>query len=136
MTDSHITTPAPQEEDLVADQTLRPTNFDEFVGQSDVVENLKLYIEASQKRGEALDHVLLFGPPGLGKTTLAHIISKELDVNLKQTSGPVMERAADWRGFLRISEAGMFFLLMKFTGSTMLWKSISIQPWRTTASIS
>ena len=57
MTDPHITTPAPHEEDLVADQTLRPTNFDEFVGQSDVVENLKLYIEASQKRGEALDHV-------------------------------------------------------------------------------
>ena len=100
MTDPNITTPAPQEEDLVADQTLRPTNFDEFVGQSDVVENLKLYIEASQKRGEALDHVLLFGPPGLGKTTLAHIISKELDVNLKQTSGPVMERAADLAGLL------------------------------------
>ena len=100
MTDPHITTPAPQEEDLVADQTLRPTNFDEFVGQSDIVENLKLYIEASQKRDEALDHVLLFGPPGLGKTTLAHIISKELDVNLKQTSGPVMERAADLAGLL------------------------------------
>ena len=100
MTDPHITTPAPQEEDLVADQTLRPTTFNEFVGQSDVVENLKLYIEASRKRGEALDHVLLFGPPGLGKTTLAHIISKELDVNLKQTSGPVLERAADLAGLL------------------------------------
>ena len=100
MTDPHITTPAPQEEDLVADQTLRPTTFSEFVGQSDVVENLKLYIEASRKRGEALDHVLLFGPPGLGKTTLAHIISKELDVNLKQTSGPVLERAADLAGLL------------------------------------
>ena len=100
MTDPHITTPAPQEEDLVADQTLRPTTFSEFVGQSDVVENLKLYIEASRKRGEALDHVLLFGPPGLGKTTLAHIIYKELDVNLKQTSGPVLERAADLAGLL------------------------------------
>ncbi len=100
MTDTHITAPAPQEEDLVADQTLRPTSFSEFVGQSDMVENLKLYIEASRKRGDALDHVLLFGPPGLGKTTLAHIISKEMDVNLKQTSGPVLERAADLAGLL------------------------------------
>ncbi len=100
MTDTHITAPAPQQEDLVADQTLRPTSFSEFVGQSDMVENLKLYIEASRNRGDALDHVLLFGPPGLGKTTLAHIISKEMDVNLKQTSGPVLERAADLAGLL------------------------------------
>ena len=100
MTDAQITTPAPQEEDLVHDQTLRPISFDEFVGQSDLVDNLKLYIEASRKRGDALDHVLLFGPPGLGKTTLAHIISKEMNVNLKQTSGPVLERAADLAGLL------------------------------------
>ena len=100
MTDAQITAPAPQEEDLVHDQTVRPISFDEFVGQSDLVENLKLYIEASRKRGDALDHVLLFGPPGLGKTTLAHIISKEMNVNLKQTSGPVLERAADLAGLL------------------------------------
>ena len=100
MTDAQITAPAPQEEDLVHDQTLRPISFDEFVGQSDLVENLKLYIEASRKRGDALDHVLLFGPPGLGKTPLAHIISKEMNVNLKQTSGPVLERAADLAGLL------------------------------------
>ena len=100
MTDAQITAPAPQEEDLVHDQTLRPISFDEFVGQSDLVENVKLYIEASRKRGDALDHVLLFGPPGLGKTTLAHIISKEMNVNLKQTSGPVLERAADLAGLL------------------------------------
>ncbi len=100
MTDAQITTPAPQEEDLVHDQTLRPISFDEYVGQSDLVDNLKLYIEASRKTGDALDHVLLFGPPGLGKTTLAHIISKEMNVNLKQTSGPVLERAADLAGLL------------------------------------
>ena len=64
------------------------------------MENLKLYIEACRKRNDALDHVLLFGPPGLGKTTLAYIISRELDVNLKQTSGPVLERAADLAGLL------------------------------------
>lgn len=100
MTDTHLTDPEPQEEDLAVEQTLRPSSFDEFVGQSDVVENLKLYIEACRKRNDALDHVLLFGPPGLGKTTLAYIISKELDVNLKQTSGPVLERAADLAGLL------------------------------------
>ena len=100
MTDTHLTDPEPQEEDLAVEQTLRPSSFDEFVGQFDVVENLKLYIEACRKRNDALDHVLLFGPPGLGKTTLAYIISRELDVNLKQTSGPVLERAADLAGLL------------------------------------
>ncbi len=100
MTDTHLTDPEPQAEDLAVEQTLRPSSFDEFVGQSDLVENLKLYIEACRKRNDALDHVLLFGPPGLGKTTLAYIISKELDVNLKQTSGPVLERAADLAGLL------------------------------------
>ena len=74
--------------------------FDDFVGQSGVVENLKLYIDAANKRDEALDHVLLFGPPGLGKTTLANIISKELNVNLKQSSGPVIDRAGDLAGML------------------------------------
>ena len=100
MTDTHLTDPEPQAEDIAVEQTLRPSSFDEFVGQSDLVENLKLYIEACRKRNDALDHVLLFGPPGLGKTTLAYIISKELDVNLKQTSGPVLERAADLAGLL------------------------------------
>ncbi|MFQ6673294.1 MAG: Holliday junction branch migration DNA helicase RuvB [Fidelibacterota bacterium] len=100
MKDTHITDPEPQEQDLAVEQTLRPASFQEFIGQTDVVENLKLYIQACRKRNDALDHVLLFGPPGLGKTTLANIIAKELDVNLKHTSGPVLERAADLAGLL------------------------------------
>jgi Holliday junction DNA helicase RuvB len=79
---------------------LRPNQMDEFIGQKEVVDSLKLYIEAANNRNEALDHVLLFGPPGLGKTTLSHIIAKELGVSLKQTSGPVLDRAGDLAGLL------------------------------------
>ncbi|MBT3946935.1 MAG: AAA family ATPase, partial [Candidatus Marinimicrobia bacterium] len=100
MTEIHITDPQPFEDDLVVEKSLRPSSMDEFIGQKDVVDSLKLYIEAAGKRNEALDHVLLFGPPGLGKTTLSNIIAKELSVNVKQTSGPVLERAGDLAGVL------------------------------------
>ena len=111
MTEIHITDPTPIEDDIIIERSLRPSHFDEFVGQSDVVENLKLYIDAANKRDEALDHVLLFGPPGLGKTTLANIISKELNVNLKQSSGPVIDRAGDLAGMLtNIQRKDAFFI--------------------------
>ena len=100
MTDIHITDPQPFEDDLVVEKSLRPNQMDEFIGQKDVVNSLKLYIEAAKNRSEALDHVLLFGPPGLGKTTLSNIIAKELGVSVKQTSGPVLERAGDLAGIL------------------------------------
>ncbi len=111
MTEIHITNPQPFEDDLVVEKSLRPSRMDEFIGQKDVINSLKIYIEAAKKRNEALDHVLLFGPPGLGKTTLSNIIAYELGVNVKQTSGPVLERAGDLAGVLtNLLNRDVFFI--------------------------
>jgi len=83
-----------------AERALRPKSLDEYVGQEKIRDQLSIFVEAARSRKEALDHVLLFGPPGLGKTTLAHIISREMNVNLRQTSGPVLERAGDLAAIL------------------------------------
>jgi len=88
------------------DAALRPQVLEEYVGQEKIRANLKVYITASKKRGEALDHVLLYGPPGLGKTTLAHIIAHELGVNIRSTSGPVIERPGDLAAILSNLEPG------------------------------
>ena len=111
MTELHITDPLPIEEDIAVEKSLRPSQFDEFIGQKELVDNLKLYIEAANRRGDALDHVLFFGPPGLGKTTLANIVSKELNVSIKPTTGPIMERAGDLAGIItNLGHRDVFFI--------------------------
>lgn len=98
--DERIVTSTKNLDDVDIETTLRPTAMDDYVGQNKIKENLKVYIEAAKKRGDSLDHVLLYGPAGLGKTTLSHIIANELGASIKITSGPAIEKVADLASIL------------------------------------
>ena len=99
-TQDRFITPQKEDDDISFESTLRPRTLDEYIGQEKIKENLKIFIQATKERAEALDHVLFYGPPGLGKTTMANIIASELGVNIKGTSGPVIERAGDLAAIL------------------------------------
>ncbi|MBI3994462.1 MAG: Holliday junction branch migration DNA helicase RuvB, partial [Nitrospirae bacterium] len=99
------------EEEKTYEASLRPTSLAEYVGQAKLKENLTIYIQAARQRGDVLDHVIFYGPPGLGKTTLAHIIARELGVNIKATSGPALEHPGDLAAILsNLSERDVFFI--------------------------
>lgn len=106
-----LTTAEPLNEDEVFDRAIRPRKLEEYIGQTAVKEQMSIFIDAAKKRKEALDHVLIFGPPGLGKTTLAQIIANELNVNIKHTSGPVLEKAGDLAALLtNLQEGDVLFI--------------------------
>ena len=111
MPDQRIVSPEPEDDDRQFEITLRPKSLCDFVGQPKLKENLSIAIEAARGRGEALDHVLLYGPPGLGKTTLAHIIARELNVRVDLTSGPVLQKKLDLTGALTAMQPHQVFFV-------------------------
>ncbi|MEM9981341.1 MAG: AAA family ATPase, partial [Bacteroidota bacterium] len=97
--------------DKEIEKALRPLNFGDFTGQEKIVENLQVFVMAAKQRGEALDHVLLHGPPGLGKTTLSNIVAQELSVDIVTTSGPVLDKPSDLAGILtKLGENDVLFI--------------------------
>ena len=103
------------DDEISYEVTLRPSSWDEYIGQEKIKKNLKVFIEASKKRDEALDHVLFFGPPGLGKTTIANIIATEMNTNIKTTAAPMIEKSRRLGCFAHEYRRGrLFFLLMRF----------------------
>jgi Holliday junction DNA helicase RuvB len=119
-------TPGPRDREEVQDRAIRPVSLAEYIGQPTVREQMELFIQAARGRNESLDHTLIFGPPGLGKTTLANIIAQEMGVSIKSTSGPVLERPGELAALLTT----------KSIGSHRLSKKCCTRPWKISSSTS
>ena len=119
------------ETDTDIENSLRPKTLEDYIGQDKVKENLAVYIEAARTRGEALDHVLLYGPPGLGKTTLAGIIANEMGVNIRVTSGPAIEKQGDLAALLTNLQEGDVLFIDEIHRLTAALRKCCIRRWRT-----
>jgi holliday junction DNA helicase RuvB len=133
--EERVSEPTATTQDLKLEGMLRPQTFGEFVGQQAVIENLKVYVQAARNRGDVLDHILISGPPGLGKTTLAGIIANELGTELRHTTGPALEKPADLAGIQPTSRRAPSFSSTRFTASARRSRSISTLRWRISGSI-
>ena len=130
MRDKGIVSAAARDDELQFEVTLRPQRLADFTGQTKLKENLAIAIEAARKRGEAMDHVLLYGPPGLGKTTLATIIANELGVTFQQTSGPILQKKLDLTGILSKIATGRYSSSTRFTACCPMSRRCSTRRWR------
>ena len=130
MTDERIVSPETNETEELIEKSLRPQFLAQYIGQNKVKEELSIYIQAAKNREEALDHVLLYGPPGLGKTTMAMVIANEMAVNIKTTSGPAIEKPGDLIAILNELQPGMSCLLMRSIVCRELPKKCSILQWK------
>ena len=125
------------DDDSRIEASIRPQRLSDYIGQNRVKENMQIAVEAARSRGEALDHVLLYGPPGLGKTTLAQILANEMGSAIKVSAGPLLEKKGDLTAMLTSLDAlAIFSSWTKFTASSRAWKKSSIPRWRIFASIS